>query len=632
MSLVSDLPGQLKRKLLCLLAPALIFQPLPAIAQSFCEPVTLASVNGTNGRYPASGVIFDSQGNMYGTTAQGGSTFNPLGNSTVTDGLGTIWKYSSAAGLVSLFSFTGATSPANNGDHPETPLVIDAQGNLYGATYYGGVDFSPDINNHFGLGTLFKFSAAGQFTLLHEFSGPDGANPVGLLLDGQGNLFGTTWEGGLNCDPALGDFGLGTIFEYSSDGAFSNPVLFSSMNGGGSVAAGLVADGLGNFYGTSYEGGSNGEGSIFKYSPANGLTTLVNFTGPNGSFASAPPVIDNQGNLYGTTLLGGAFSTPSNTCCGTVWKYSTTTEVFTTLVSFDGNTAPADGTFPAGGVTLDSNGNLYGATVSGGAFGDGIVYEYSSTGQLSTLVTFSGPNGWNPIGNLTFDSEGNLYGVTDQGGPAGYGIIFKLTPNAGGGVCGGLTLSSLTLNPVTVVDGNTSQGIITLSGPAPSGGVIVGLITDNAFGLVPATVTVPAGAVSAPFTFTAKPGVLSNTPVTITSSLGNGTLQATVSITPASTLFVSSVSLSPTNVTAGSNVNGTVTLNTVAPSGGAVVTLSSGNTAVATVPCSVSVQSGKTSATFSIRTAKVTSTSNTLISGTFGGTTQSATLTVTPKN
>jgi uncharacterized repeat protein (TIGR03803 family) len=116
--------------------------------------------------------------------------------------------------------------------------------------------------------------------------------------------------------------------------------------------------------------------------------------------------MDSQGNLYGTTYQGGAFSSPSNACCGTVWKYSTGTGTFTTLVSFDGDRVAADGMFPGGGVTLDSNGNLFGSTVMAGAFGDGTVYEYSSTGQLSTLVTFSGPTGWNPAGNLVFDTGG----------------------------------------------------------------------------------------------------------------------------------------------------------------------------------------------------------------------------------
>src|SRR5450759_948196 len=120
-----------------------------------------------------------------------------------------------------------------------------------------------------------------------------------------------------------------------------------------------------------------------------------------------------------------------------------------------------------------------------------IVYEYSAAGALSTLATFSGPNGSNPEGNLVFDGAGNLYGITDQGGTSGYGTVFKLTPNTSGGTCSGITLSSLTLNPTTVSDGQPSTGTVTLSAAAPSGGSTVGLSSNSTFAIVPSSVTVP---------------------------------------------------------------------------------------------------------------------------------------------
>jgi uncharacterized repeat protein (TIGR03803 family) len=633
---MSLLPGSYSRQkygLLCVFATTFLLQPSAGFAQSFCGPVTLINFNGINGQYPAAGVTFDSQGNMYGTTAQGGPSFNPIGNNGIlNDGLGTIWKFSPAAGLATLFSFSGATTPSNNGYRPLTPLVVDAQGNLYGTTYFGGNDFFPD-NNHLGFGTVFKLSAAGAFTMLHEFSGPEGANPVGLLMDPQANLWGTTWQGGANWNPTLGNFGLGTLFEYSG-GAFSNPVVFTQANGGDDTDAGLTPDGLGNYYGTTYQGGNSGRGTIFKYSPGNGLTTLFNFNGTNGMLPAATMTMDSQGNLYGTTYQGGAFFTPSNACCGTVFKYSTATGAFTTLVSFDGDQVPADGMFPGGGVTLDSSGNLYGGTVMGGAFGDGIIYKYSSTGQLSTLVTFSGPNGWNPEGNLVFDAAGNINGVTNQGGTSGYGTVFKLTPNPGGGTCGGVALSSLAINPNTVASGATTTGTVTLNAAAPSGGAVVGLSSDNSFALVPATVTVAAGATTGTFTITTKTGVLSNTAVTITASLGNSTVQASMTITPGSSSSVnlSSLVLNPASVRGGDSSTGTVTLSAAAPSNGARVTLASSNTSVATVPSSVTVQAGRTSASFSVRTQNVSSQKVVTISGTFAGVTKSAGLTVNVKN
>jgi uncharacterized repeat protein (TIGR03803 family) len=607
------------------------FHPIPVSAQNFCGPVTLVNFNGINGQYPASGVTFDNQGNMYGTTAQGGPSFNPIGSNGILNyGLGTLWKYSPGAGLTSLFSFAGSTSPSNNGYRPLMPLVMDGQGNLYGTTYYGGNDFFPD-NSHFGWGTIFKYSSAGQFTTLHEFSGPEGANPVGVLLDSQANLWGTTWQGGLGWNPTLGNFGLGTIFEYSSGGTLTNPLLFSTTNGGGNAAAGLTADGQGNYYGTTYEGGTNGFGTLFQYDSAtNQLTTLVNFTRTNGSLPAATVTLDGQGNVYGTTYQGGSHSSASNYCCGTVWKYSLSTGALTTKVSFDGDTVPADGMFPQGGVTLDSNGNLYGSTVGGGTFGDGIVYEYSSGDVLSTLVTFSGPNGWSPEGNLVFDSAGNLYGTTNQGGSSGYGTVFKLTPNTGGGTCSGLTLSSLTLNPTTVQDGGTSQGTVTLSAAAPSGGTVVGLSSNSSFALVPANVTVPAGSSSATFTVTTKSGVLSNTSVVITASLGNSTVQASMTITPgSSTVTISSLTLSPSSVQGGRPSQGTVTLSGTAPSGGTVVSLTS-NSSSASVPGSVTVAAGATTASFTVTTTSVTTTMTAVITATLGSSSAQASLTIAP--
>ena len=617
------------------LTAAGVFQTSPVSAQSFCGPVTLINFNGTNGQYPAAGVTFDSQGNMYGTTAQGGSAFNPIGSGSLNLGLGTLWKYSPGAGLTSLFSFSGNTSPSNNGYRPLTPLVMDGQGNLYGTTYYGGNDFFPD-NNHLGWGTFFKFSPSGQFTVLHEFSGPDGANPVGMLLDTQGNLWGTTWQGGLNWNPTLGNFGLGTIFEFSSGGTVTNPVLFSSTNGGGNIAAGLTSDGQGNYYGTTYEGGTNGFGTLFKYASATGqLTTLVNFDRTDGSLPAATVTLDGQGNVYGTTYQGGAHSSASNFCCGTVWKYSLSTGALTTLVSFDGDTVPADGMFPMGGVTLDSKGNLYGTTEYGGAFGDGIVYEYSAAGVLSTLVTFSGPNGWNPEGNLVFDGAGNLYGITNQGGTSGYGTVFKLTPNTSGGTCSGITLSSLTLNPTIVSNGQPSTGTVTLSAAAPSGGSTVGLSSNSTFAIVPSSVTVPAGATSATFTVNTNNGfVLSNTAVTITATLGNSTVQANMTITPG--IAVSSISLNPSSVTGGSSSTGTVTLSAAAPSGGNEVLLSLSQnppppcSSQIILPSKVTVAAGNTRASFTVGTLSVSSTCSAQIFGQSGGATVSATLTVTP--
>jgi uncharacterized repeat protein (TIGR03803 family) len=610
------------------------FPPTRLHAQNYCGPVTLINFNGLNGQYPAAGVTFDSLGNMYGTTSQGGPTFNPIGNQGIFNyGLGTIWKYTPGAGLTQVFAFSGQTSPSNNGYRPETALVMDSQGNLYGTTYYGGNDFSPNVNNHFGWGTLFEYSSSGQFSVLHEFSGPDGANPVGELLDSKGNLWGTTWQGGTGWNPTLGGFGLGTVYEYSS-GTLTNPVFFTSATGGGNIDGGLAADGQGNYYGTTYEGGSNGFGTLFQYSSTTGqLTTLFNFDrNPHGSLPAATVTLDGKGNLYGTTYQGGSHSSASNYCCGTVWRYSLSSGTMTTLVNFDGDTVPADGMFPGGGVTLDSSGNVYGTTIQGGTYGDGIVFEYSASGVLSTPVTFSGPNGWSPEGNLVFDSNSNLYGITNQGGSSGYGTVYKLTPDPGGGSCRGLTLSSLTLNPTTIANGGTSTGTVTLSGAGPSGGSVVGLSSNSSFIIAPGSVIVPAGATSTTFAITTNGFVLSNTAVVITATLGNSTQQAGLTLTPG--IAVTSIRLNPTTVTGGSNSTATITIASPAPSGGSEVLISKSQNPPCPppliLPNSVSVPAGSTSTNFAVGTTSVTSSCAAQVFAQSGAATVSATLTVNP--
>jgi uncharacterized repeat protein (TIGR03803 family) len=693
------------------------FPPSSAVAQSFCGPVTVINFNGTNGANPLAGVMFDSQGNMYGTTSGGGGA----------SGLGTIWKYTPSAGLTTLFTFSGSTSPSNNGYEPKSRLVIDGQGTLYGSTYYGGNDFN-FANGQYGWGTLFKLSSSGQFTELYQFSGPDGANPVGTeLIDSQGNVWGTNFQGGGGFNN-LGNNGYGTIFKFSG-GTLTSPILFN-ISDGENIFGGMATDGQGNYYGTTYQGGANSFGTLFRYNSTNGqLTTLFNFNRfPNGSFPTGNVVYDGKGNLYGTTQEGGSHSSASNYCCGTVWKYSLSTGVLTTLVNFDGDTVPADGIIPTSGVTLDSNGNIFGTTNQGGTSGDGIVYEYSSTGVLSTLVTFSGPNGQG-AGDLAFDSSGNLWGVTSEGGSSSSGTLYELTPNSGSGC--GPSILSVTFSPASIPNGGSTTGTVTLSAAAPSGGSVVSLVSGYPYIETPATVTVPAGSSSATFTGTAQTFISSDSTATITANLGNSTVQGSLTQTPgvvvksisvrpstvtggnsttatvtiasaapssgnqvylqtnvnntaaveamqlpitvtvpagqssgsfslgtnsvsasvvapiyaesgginvstnltvnpgSSGPTLSSVSLNPATVTGGSNSTGTLTLSAAAPSGGTTVSLSS-NSSTASVPNSVTIPSGSTSATFTVTTTSVTATTTATITGTLGNSVRQATLTINP--
>ena len=543
--------------------------------------------NSTNGQYPSGYLTIDGHGNVYGTTA------------------GTIWKYSPSGGFTTLWASSG---PSFNG------LILDSQGNLWGSTAGGGTDND---------GTIFELTTAGVFNTVFDFDATNGEGPGPLVFDSQGNLWGVTGAGGTS--------GNGTLFEFSpATQELTNLVSFPG--GGLGAPAGPVAfDSQGNVYGVD-AGGSDGIGAIWEYSAQGVLTTLFSFTGLNGNAPNGGVTLDGKGNIYGTTYEGGAGDVPPASGYGTIWKYSLQAGELTTLYSF--TESGTTGQLPlGGGVTRDANGNLYGTTTYGGTYGDGVVWEYSSAGVLSDLVTFNGPNGQNPESTLVFDSLGNLWGTTNQGGASGYGTVFELTPNTGAGC--GPTLSSLTLNPTSIPDGGTSTGTVTLSGEAPSGGSVVQMVSNSSFIIVPGSVTVPAGDTSANFEITTNGFVFSDTVVTITATLGSSTVQA--SLTETTGVAVKSISLKPSSVTGGTSTTATVTLTAAAPSGGNQVLIefcANCNPAdpnpPGQLPVTVTVPAGKTSLSFSLGTL-CTSTSEVVpIFAESGGVSVSSNLTVKP--
>lgn len=208
-------------------------------------------------------------------------------------------------------------------------LVADSNGNLFGTTSYGGTG---------GRGSIFRIGADGSgFTTLHGFSGNDGDRPTaGLIVDGSGNLFGTTALGGAN--------GQGSIFRIGSDGSgFSTLFSFSFVNFGPGIfpRAGLVIDGNGNLFGTASLGGSKFHGSVFRISSdGSGFTELHGFGGlRNGSQPWGGLTFDNNGNLFGTTFFGGFREG------GTVFRIGTDGSGFSTLHRFTGAVIPEPGTW-----------------------------------------------------------------------------------------------------------------------------------------------------------------------------------------------------------------------------------------------------------------------------------------------
>lgn len=360
------------------------------VAQGQYTFQTLATFDGTKGVYPRGELIRDAGGNLYGTTENGG-----------TYGYGTVFKVSAGTSTITtLATFDGTQS----GSNPQAGLVTDANGNLYGTTLNGGAN---------GLGAIFKVAAGtNQLTNLFSFDGtPHGSQPrAGLMIDAAGNLFGTAEAGGAH--------GFGAVFKVAAGtNAVSTVASFDAINGQ-NPHGGVVADSSGNLYGTTAYGGAFGYGVVFKVAAGtNKLSTLATFDGtPHGGNPEAGVVIDGQGNLYGTTYYGGAAG------YGTVFKVAAGTNQFIRVASF----VDTNGSNPVTGLIVDAQGNLFGTT-KWDVLNNGTAFKISAgTSTISTLKLFNGSDGDEPHSGLIADAQGNLYGTTRSGGANNYGIVFKL--------------------------------------------------------------------------------------------------------------------------------------------------------------------------------------------------------------
>jgi uncharacterized repeat protein (TIGR03803 family) len=295
-----------------------------------------------------------------------------------------------------------------DGGYPESKLVLDTAGNVYGTTLYGGVH---------GRGSVFMITPAGTETVLYSFTGgADGNVPVaGLVRDTKtGNLFGTTLYGGAS--------GNGTVFQVTPSG--TETVLYSFKGGtdGFNPYSSLVRAGT-TIYGTTNNGGAYGYGTVFKLTAAGKETVLHSFNSAFPTLDGAYPyagLVLKSGILYGTTRYGGA----SN--LGTVFSI-TQQGAETVLYSFKGGST--DGGYTYASVVFDTSGNLYGTNYSGGIANAGTVFKLTPGGVETVLHSFArdGADGINPQASLIFHS-GNFYGTTLQGGPANVGTVFKITP------------------------------------------------------------------------------------------------------------------------------------------------------------------------------------------------------------
>jgi len=380
-----------------------------------------------DGIKPGSAPIVDAAGNLYGTTYTGGNKSN------LCDGgaCGTVYMLSpNPDGSWSekiIYAFQGGSDGANT----YAPLIFDQAGNLYGTTLHGGTA---------NFGTVFELTpnpdGSWTHTVLWNFgNGEDGQYSfAGLVLDSSGNLYGTTYDGG--------PVGCGTAFRLSPDPkgrwTYTRVHSFGTKSGDGcGPYSGVILDGEGNLYGTTAFATTFTLGIVFKLTAQPdgswAESVLHGFTGGgDGGIVYGGLALDANGVLYGTTTSGGVPKgcDPWSLGCGGVafkltpkrdgsWK-------FTRLRAFRG----AGGTHPVASLVLDEAGNLYGTNRDGGR-GVGTAFELSpnpnGSWKFTRLHTFKGKDGESPFGGLTLDKTGNLYGSTNVGGH-GYGVIFKITP------------------------------------------------------------------------------------------------------------------------------------------------------------------------------------------------------------
>jgi uncharacterized repeat protein (TIGR03803 family) len=370
---------------------------------------SLVSFDQQNGAYPLYVALVQGEdGNFYGTTSQGGST-------NCDGGCGTVFRVSPAGTLTTLYSFCAEAPPCPDGSGPRHGLLFGLDGDFYGTTTT----------------TIFKITSSGVLKTIYTFCAqagcPDGEYPTGPLIQANGYLYGATLAGGYsNCSQ-----GCGTIFKITPTGELSTLYAFSSLDG--ETPNGLVEGDDGNLYGTTEQGGNvsdpciefySGCGTVFKLSPSGQLTTLYNFCPdsfdcPDGYAPNGPLLQTSNGQFYGTTYGDS-----------TVFSISAT-GTFETVHRFGGINQVT------GPLVQATDGNLYGTTIQG-AIRYGTIFQMNTVGAsvVNTLHNFEGTDGAFPSVGPFQATSGMFYGTTDQGGTdnncfEGCGTLYSMNVNLG---------------------------------------------------------------------------------------------------------------------------------------------------------------------------------------------------------
>ena len=515
-----------------------------------------------NGANSASGLTMDSSGNLFGTTANGG-----------THGNGTVFEVAHGTHTITVLANFDTTA---FGGSPRGPLTIDSAGNLFGTFLLGGA------HNRGGVFEVVKNSA--NISVLASLDGTNGSAPFGgVVLDASGNLFGTASAGGLNTLGSVFEVvknsGTATAIASFNDGFIANDPTFNLANDIGSDPVGsLFMDANGDLFGTASTDGTDGihnldVGTLWELPKNSGAITVLapfSFDGSTGVFPATGVVMDSSGDIFGVTD-----QTSINGGDGVVFELASGAHAITTLASFNGT----NGQHPTD-LIIDSHGNLFGMTDGDqklDGVDDGTIFEIpAGTSTINTLFSFNGTDGLEPEGNLVMDANGNFFGTTLGGGPnndspGGDGVVFELSaasapthlafssaPTTG---IAGQKLSSVTVavedanNNIVTSDNSTIA--LTLHGGA-AGATLGGTATVAAVNGVATFSTLSISAAATGYTLSAADSALAgatSAPISITAAGG------VTGLTP--TIVSTSI---PASIIAGSKFKGTLNINVTNPS------------------------------------------------------------------
>lgn len=392
-----------------------------AQAQTFTTVLSFSPGSTETRQTNPNALVQEANGNLAGTSSLNGAT-----------DLGMIFEITPEGSQLASYSFC-PRSGCHDGESPLGPLLLAANGNVYGTTYFGGTGtYCPQSN---WCGTLFEITPGGKFTTIYNFCSlancADGAHPAGPLVEGRyGNVYGIAEYGGTGAGCPANYGWCGTVFEITPSNELSTVYNFCSQTNcadGTGENAYLALGTDGNFYGTTWGALNTINSTFFRLTPSGTFKTLTVFNGTSDGLYPWGVVQGNDGNFYGTTWEAGAYTG------GVVFRVTPGGKL-TVLYNFCSQTNCPDGYKTGAGLILGSDGNFYGTTIAGGSANYGTIFQITPAGQLTTLHSFCSQSncsdGSNPSTALLQYTDGTFYGATNFGGNSACdycGIVYSLS-------------------------------------------------------------------------------------------------------------------------------------------------------------------------------------------------------------